>query len=318
MSTSRAWRGWPYSDVPTCARCAAAPPPDQLALFEPDSGASDHVGETIDGSSAFADRGTQLWPRVETSACGRPGFWRPRTPSIFGPRAGVGPLLAFPDSNILISLHQQLEETEAFTLRAAWSDRRRPVDALHDLVQLWWWRDVRFRVSSEHLSDAKKPMTAERRAARRAAVSELRRDYEDRGGCEPVIADLKIVMEDQPCALHSIPFPEPTVKAIRTAAKLLPQQGKDKVLVLKALEDGCHVFVTCDKKVLHSNEAFSPLGLTILSPAQLLERLDASGELDECENPWTAPAPDLSALTRFYGAFAKECFEQLRHETDKT
>lgn len=138
MSTGRAQPNWQHGTVSACARCAAVPPPDQLALFGVDSDAAVAVGEVTDGSSVLVDRAHPHWPRVETSACGRPGFWRPRTPAIFGRRAGVGPLLVFPDTAILISLHQELDENGAFTLRALWGDRERPVDALRDLVQLWW------------------------------------------------------------------------------------------------------------------------------------------------------------------------------------
>lgn len=313
MSTSRAWRDWRHGSVPACARCAATSPPDQLTLFELNPDAVGSVGEVIDGSSVLVDRACSLWPRVETSACGRPGFWRPRTPVIFGPRAGVGPLLIFPDTTILISLHQELEQTEAFTLRAVWSDRENPLYALRDLVQLWWWRDVRFRVSSLHLIDAKKQMTLEREAARQAAVRELRHDFYDRGGYGLFISDAEIAIEDNPCALHSIPVRSlATHETVSAAAECLPRQGKDKALVLKALEAGCDVFVTCDKKILRCHDSFLPLGLAILSPAQLLEELDASGELGECENPWSAPSPDISSLSRFYGAFASDCFEDLR------
>jgi hypothetical protein len=312
MTISRAERDWRPGSVPACARCAATSPPDQLTLFKLNSTAVVPMGEVTDGSSALVDRAYPLWPRVETSACGRPGFWRPRTPAIFGPRAGVGPLLVFPDNNILISLHQQLDETEAFMLRAVWSDLKSPIDALCDLIQLWWWRDVRFRVSSLHLIDARKQMTPEQEVARHAAVRELRHDFYDRGGYELFISDAEIVIEDRPCALHSIPVRSlPTHETVSAAVERLPRQGKDKALVLKALEAGCHVFVTCDRKVLRCHGSFLPLGLAILSPAQLLEELDASGELDECENPLTAPSSDISSLSCFYGAFASDCFDDL-------
>lgn len=316
MGTGRAWPDWQHGSVPACARCAAVPPADQLALFDVDPDAAVAVGEVMDGSSVLVGgRAHPHWPRVETSACGRPGFWRPRTPAIFGTRAGVGPLLVFPDTAILISLHQELDETGAFTLRALWSDRERPVGALRDLVQLWWWRDVRFRASSLHLIDAQKQMTPEQEVARAAAVRELGRDFHDRGGYEPFLLDKKIMVKDQPCALHSTPvLSVATEEAISAAADRLPQRGQDRPLVLKALKAGCHVFVTCDKKILRCHSSFFPLGLAIMSPAGLLEELDASTELDDCENPWTAPSPDISALARFYGAFASDCFRELATE----
>lgn len=156
-------------------------------------------------------------------------------------------------------------------------------------------------------------MTQEQEGARVAAVHELGRDFHDRGGYEPFLLDRKIMVEDQPCALHSTSVHSAaTEEAISAAADLLPQRGQDKWLVLEALKARCHVFVACDKKILRCHSSFFPLGLAILSPARLLEELDASGELDDCENPWTAPSPDISALGRFYGAFASDCFEELK------
>lgn len=94
----------------------------------------------------------------------------------------------------------------------------------------------------------------------------------------------------------------------------LPERGQDKNLVLEALDEGCHVFVTTDKKILRCHRYFMPLGLAILSPAQLLEGLDASGELDDCDAPLDSLVPDISALARFYGAFASECFEEFKSD----
>jgi hypothetical protein len=262
----------------------------------------------MDGFSVLVTRSHPGWPRVETSACGRPGFWRPRTPAIFGARSGVGPLLVFPDTTILISLHQELEAVGAFTLQPLWSDRHDPVDALRDLVQLWWYRDIRFQVGPTHLIDAQNPMTPAREAARRAAVRELKHDFRERGGYEPCLRNVSV--EDQPCALHSVPVRPATDPPMSSADPPLPKRGQDKNLVLEALDKGCHVFVTTDKKILRCHRYFMRLGLAILSPVQLLEEMDASGELDECDTPTNSPVPDISALTRFYGAFASECFEE--------
>jgi hypothetical protein len=69
------------------------------------------------------------------------------------------PLLVCPDNNVLIDLYQNLEVVEdAIGLIAgplpsdAWAS---PVDAVRDLMSLWWWRDVRFWVDPDlHLGDA--------------------------------------------------------------------------------------------------------------------------------------------------------------------
>lgn len=310
MSTSPAWSDWPESGRLGCIRCFIAPSSDQLALFDMPPDPSVRVGEVMNGSSVLATRSLTHWPRLETSACGRPGFWRPRTRAIFGVRSGVGPLLVFPDTAILISLHQGLEEAGAFTLRPLWSDRRDPVDALRDLIQLWWYRDVRFRVSPTHLKDAApgRPMTLHQELVRRAAVRELDQDFHERGGYEPRVRDVPI--EDQPCALHSVPVRSTADPTVLSTDPPLPRRGRDKQLVYEALEEECHVFLTADRKILRCHRYFMNQGLAILSPAQVLEELDASGELDDYDTPVISPIPDITALARFHGAFASECFEE--------
>jgi Sodium/calcium exchanger protein len=167
---------------------------------------------------------------------------------------------------------------------------------------------------NSNLIDAPKEMSPERKIARRAAVCELRKDFCDKGGNEPFILGQNLVIEDRPCALHSVLVRSVAAERdICIAADRLPC-GLDRALVLRALYAGCHVFVTCDKKILRCHSTFSDLGLAILSPAQLLERLEVSGELDECGNPVTAPSPDISPLARFYGAFAADCFEDLKSD----
>lgn len=307
MNPHPALTDWPENGQSGCVRCSSAPPSDQLALFDLPLAASVRVGEVMDGCSALVARSHPDWPLVETSACGRPGFWRPRTPAVFGPRSGVGPLIAFPDTNVLISLHQEVEGAAGFTLHTLWSDRVNPVDALRDLVQLWWYRDVRFRVSPIHLIDAQRPMTPKQQAARRAACHELEQDFRERGGYEPYLRDVSV--EDQPCALHSTRVRPAVGPPIPSTQSSLPKRGQDKNLVFEALDEGCHTFVTTDKKILRCHRYFMSLGLAILSPTQLLEELDSSGELDDSGSPLECPSPDISALARFYGAFESECFE---------
>jgi hypothetical protein len=154
-------------------------------------------------------------------------------------------------------------------------------------------------------------MTQRQKLARCAAVRELRQDFCDRGGYELIITDQDAIMEDRPCALHSISVgATPDGRAARVIDPPLPRRGRDKQLVYEALNARCHVFVTADKKILRCHSSFVSRGLAILSPAQLLEELDQAGELDDCENPWSSPTPDISALGRFYGAFASDCFEE--------
>jgi hypothetical protein len=151
-------------------------------------------------------------------------------------------------------------------------------------------------------------MTTGQRLAREAAVRELDQAFRERGGID-VLLDDRFAVEDTPCALHSIPVCTVEAQTASMNDAPLPRQGADRELVFDAVADGCHVFLTADKKILRCHRFFIGTGLAILSPAQLLEELDATGELDDCDNPRESPAPDISALARFYGAFSKDCFE---------
>jgi hypothetical protein len=104
---------------------------------------------------------------------------------VFGGRKGVGPLVVTPDTCILIEVREYLDRLDDDTgmlIAPNWSSLRDRIDAVQDLVQLWWSRDVRFAVSSEHLADGE--LNEQRQLAREAAVRELGRDYWERGGLE--------------------------------------------------------------------------------------------------------------------------------------
>jgi hypothetical protein len=170
------------------------------------------------------------------------------------------------------------------------------------LIQLWWWRDVRFWVCPVHLRDARKPLSEDRRAAREAAMHELERDFLERGGFDSFVEE-GVRVEDQPCSIHAIPTSLLGRSSIRIDSQRWPRGLRDRDLVRGASEAGCHVFLTTDKGILRCRDSLSKHGLPILSPAQLIEALDESGELNDCSGPWTAPAPDISALSRLYAGF---------------
>ncbi len=284
-----------------CRRCVVAPMPGQLRLFERDAEGAE-VGRAYDGAATVGnERGG--WPPIETSHCGRVGFWRERTPFIFGNRTGIGPLVVMPDTNILIGIRDQLEEVEgALVVHPLWSDRKEPVDALRDLVQLWWWRDLRLAASPMHLSDSRKPLTEARRRAREDAVRELARDFFERGELEAVVSD-DLCVEDRPCPLHAIPPMNVGCSSSLPQDRAWPRDELDRRLVRAAYDAGCHVFLTTDKDVLKSHASLFRHGLAILSPAELLEALDESGELDSTRGG-DFLLPDLSTLSRLYAGFA--------------
>lgn len=284
-----------------CRRCAFAPRPGQLRIFDLED-AGIESSRTYNGAAILDQDELDLWPAIETSHCGRIGFWRERSPAVFGHRIGIGPLAVMPDTNILISIRAELDEVEgALILHPLWSARDEPVDALRDLVQLWWWRDLRFVVSPLHLADTSKPLTEDRRRAREDAVRELGQDFFERGGLRSVIGE-EIPVADEPCALHSIPPARPTSNSDTAGQWRWPDGERDRELVGAAYDSGCHVFLTADKGILKCHPWLYPKGLAVMSPSQLLEALDNSGELDGTRGG-NFLLPDLSALSRLYAGF---------------
>jgi hypothetical protein len=284
-----------------CRVCAVAPLPGQLDLFGDDPG--DDVGTHTAGDTALRLDGHALgFPAIETSACGRVGFWREVNPALFGARAGVGPLLVFPDTNILIDIRREIAEIDhgaGFVLRRGWSARRSAVEALQDLIQLWWWRDLRFVVSPTHLIDSGKPLKPEYARAREAAVREFETDYRQRGGSE-VFAPTDLPLVDGLCPEHGASSPAPSAPA--ADAWRWPPHQRDRELAQDAYNAGCHVFLTTERKILRCHTALSRRGLAVLSPRQLIDALEATGELASTRGI-DGPAPDLAAMGRLYAGF---------------
>jgi hypothetical protein len=74
-----------------------------LDLDKGDAGAA----RAFDGAATIRNLSAS-WPAIETSHCRRVGFWRERSPRVFGSRTGVGPLVVMPDTNILIESGRSL------------------------------------------------------------------------------------------------------------------------------------------------------------------------------------------------------------------
>jgi hypothetical protein len=287
-----------------CHRCLLAGALGQLSFFDGDAYYSEDA-RVYDGAVIATEDTGSGRPAIETSYCGRVGFWREQSPAVFGCRIGIGPLLVMPDTNILIGIRDNLDEAEGgLILRPIWGDHEQPMEALRELVQLWWWRDLRFAVSPLHLTDAPKPLTGDRLRAREDAVRELEQDFLDRGGGRAVVSD-EWTVTDVPCALHAAPSAVRITDSGGTRHRSWPKGKRDRRLVEEAYGAGCHVFLTADKGVLRCHESLFEKGLAIMTPGQLMTALDEAGELEDTRQG-DFPVPDLSALTRLYSGFAGE------------
>jgi hypothetical protein len=246
-------------------------------------------------------------PRREWSgSLSHPQFEYERTRAVFGNRAGWGPLLIAPDTNLLIDLVDAFDSVESHFGIAGplpFGDRTDRVSALRDLFALWFHRDIRWVISQHYLDDAKKPLSAARRADRRRVMEALGQDLADRGGIHRGSHDWDLDdheradreqwdIEDERSRIAVDPF------AAQAESMLT---GHDGLLVADALRNGCHVFLTEDRGVLARAQTLFGWGIAAVRPGELLDALDEGGELGpEAGAPGWAPAPDLSSLARFY------------------
>ena len=224
---------------------------------------------------------------------------------MFGRRKGVGPLVVMLDTCILIEVREyldRLDDDTAMLIAPNWSPLRNRIDAIQDLVQLWWSRDVRFAISAEHLADGE--LNERRELAREAAVRELGRDFWERGGLETFLREEEeLVVVDHPCARHAVPSPDLRSDSVIAQEWLWPKHVQDRRLAEAAFDAGCHVFLTSEKGILRRcHESLFAQGMAVLSPTQLIDALARSGEL-ESDFGRHSPAPDLSTLGVLYAGF---------------
>lgn len=216
----------------------------------------------------------------------------------------LGALLIAPDTNLLIDLVDAFDFAESLFGIAGpqpFGDRTDRVSALRDLFALWFHRDIRWVISPHYLDDAKKPLSAVQRADRRRVMDALSQDLVERGGIHRGSYDWDLDdderadreqwgIDDERSRIAVEPF------AAQAESMLA---GHDGLLVADALRNGCHVFLTEDRGVLARAQILFGWGIAILRPGELLDALDAGGELGpEAGAPGWKLAPDLSSLAR--------------------
>ena len=189
------------------------------------------------------------------------------SPSLFLGRAGLGPLRVWWDTSVLIDWgefgHDILDGKELQVAHLP-EEYAEDVEALAVLMDpLWMTRDLRIRVSDRQLSDAKKPLGGERQELRERQIREI-------------IAALE-------CIALDLDNPESNAADTACDADLsFIRDTVDRTLVRDAIEAGCHVFLTRDKKhILRHANRLHELGLVVLSPMDLRVELAHSSELGE-------------------------------------
>ncbi len=280
-------------------RCTCPVDLGQLRLFE-----SDRVARPV-GSGSTPDH---PWPWIATSADGRVGFWYRRAPEVFFGRQGIGPLLLAADTSVLIELEVTLPYFSDGSLLHGpsyadqWPSDDRAL-AIQDIVQLWYFRDVRFLIGDTYPADSIKPLSERRHRTRVRIFEELGfHTFGLRGGTEVCFDRLledetrrQIESEIPRCTVHPEVFADQGFESV-DASTTWPTGDRDRRLVAEALEAGAHAFITFDKGVLKRRASFERHGLSILAPQDLLRAMRRSGELS---HP-TSDLVDIDTLTRIW------------------
>jgi hypothetical protein len=191
------------------------------------------------------------------------GFFYENCPEVFLGRTGYGPLRMAWDTNILIDYAEfgdlMWEEDRAFDPPVSEPRYREELIALDTIVQLWMMRDIRVRAPERQIFDAKRELDK--------AQWELRERQ-----LHHFLAALTCIELDKEVLENVQPFdplPDGTTS-----------DEWDESLVLEAIETGCHVFLTGDRRLrrrLHrpARESF----LVIMSPSDLQQALAEAWEL---------------------------------------
>ena len=193
------------------------------------------------------------------------GFFYENCSEIFLDRYGYGPLRMAWDTNILSDYAEfgdliwAAEGDDEFNLPVTESRYRDELVALSDIMWLWTIRDIRVRVPDRQIHDA-------RRGLDEAAWEVRERQLHH------FLAALRCIELDKDIIENVPPF-DP-----------LPEGSSndewDESLVLEAIENGCHIFLTRDGRLRRrlqqrAREAF----MVIVPPTELLQILAAADEL---------------------------------------
>ena len=291
---------------------------ERIEMYEVHRLTVDHVARMFEQLSRFDDTPWVRCPDGPPRSGSGERDWRgplshrqfeyDRARAVFGNRAGWGPLVITPDTNILIDLVDAFDSVESHFGVAGplpLGDRGICIDSLRELFALWFHRNVRWSVSDLYLADSRgKPLSAERRERRVKVLEALTADMRDRGGLERGIAWWELDGHEREMIEGWITDDE-RARQLATGFALEVKRildGIDGALVADALRLGSHVFLTEDRGILRKSRLLYGWGLSVLRPCELLELLDAAGELGEggIGASGYELAPDLLSLARFY------------------
>ena len=207
------------------------------------------------------------------------GFCYDAIPAVFLGRSGCGSLEVAWDTNVLIDYQingNALWDGEVDGVGNA--TRQENLDALSRLLQLWTFRQISFRVLPTIADDARRKLTEARRAKRGAIIAGLANalslqfdDWEEQDG-----RGWKVISVDDPEAQMPL-FPISVAFGIDQSVWARLPAGADRKLLLEALANNIHVFLTTDAQILRAKKHFRAQKLLIASPSMLMRELATAG-----------------------------------------
>lgn len=218
-----------------------------------------------------------------------PHFDYAAAPGLFLGRSDLGPLDVVWDTSVLLDyVDYGADLWEGRKPKIADEEQASEIEALGVLIQLWTLRDIQFRILPETIEDARSMLSTDRLSTRVRALVEF-------------AAALNLGPYTDEDSSPSAPMP--TGANLDHLWRALPP-GMDSLLVQNAYELGAHVFLTRDRGILRTREAFEEVGLLVASPLDLVVELAACGAILCAMNAeylyW--PVPDLQRVTHLINA----------------
>lgn len=132
--------------------------------------------------------------------------------------------------------------------------------ALNEIMHLWMVRDIRFHVFERQMTDCKVPLSENRSRLREHQIEQL--------------------YSALACLGHGTDDPHPGDGDVWPSradfSDIAP--GLDGELLADAVESGCHVFLTREKRLLRRIDPVARHWLRVLSPTALVDLLFEAGE----------------------------------------
>ncbi|MFJ2551541.1 hypothetical protein [Microbacterium sp. NPDC087591] len=223
-----------------------------------------------------------------------PDFEYRTSPRLFAGRVGRGALRIAMDTNLLIDYFEHGHSMwmgESVT-KLHTGEYGEHLEALQLILAVWVLRDIEFVMLKESLRDSKRRKLAPHLDQRnRKAWTEF----------YSALTHSPYHSEDRTDAAQRLPS-----RLIDRVIDAVPAGG-DQRMVRAALNDGAHVYLTRDKRVLRASDQLRPFGLSAMTPGDLLDALSRYGALNFLWDPTSLywPLPDQEKVAHMIWALPK-------------